>query len=173
MKRTLALIVGALVLPTSMTYAQVVARLEERVLPASEERVLPASAALLAVRTAFVDALNSRDAARLGALYAPDAVVVLSDGRVLRGAGDIAAHFERTSSSGSAGTLILTPARFDPSGEIRTETGTTVETSRNDGARSTTVTGAYVVVYSRQPDGDWRIAMELRTTGRQTALVDW
>lgn len=165
MKRTLALIVGALVLPTSLTYAQVVARLEERVRPASAE--------LLAVRAAFVDALNSRDAARLGALYAPDAIVVLSDGRRLHGAGEIGAHFERTSSSQAAGTLTLTPARFDSSGEVRSETGTTVETSMNDGAPSTVVTGAYVVIYSRQPDGEWRIAMELRTNGRQTALVEW
>jgi uncharacterized protein (TIGR02246 family) len=125
------------------------------------------------VRTAFVDALNSRDAARLGALYTPDAVVVLSDGRVLRGAVDIVAHFERTSSSRAGGTLTLTPARFDPTGDIRSETGTTVETSRNDGVLSAAVTGAYVVVYSRQPAGEWRISMELRTTGRQTALVDW
>ena len=165
MKCTLALIVGVLVLPTSMTYAQVVARLDERVLPASTE--------LLAVRAAFVDALNGRDAARLGALYTTDAVVVLSDGRVLRGASDIAAHFERTSSSRAAATLTLTPARFDASGDIRSETGTTVETSRIDGALATIVTGAYVVIYSRQPEGGWRIAMELRTTGRQTALVDW
>jgi uncharacterized protein (TIGR02246 family) len=135
--------------------------------------VRPASAELLAVRTAFVDALNSRDAARLGSLYAPDAIVALSDGRTLHGAGEIGAHFERTSSSSAAGTLTLTPARFDASGEIRSETGTTMETSPNDGAPSTVVTGAYVVIYSRQPDGQWRIAMELRTTGRQTALVDW
>jgi uncharacterized protein (TIGR02246 family) len=165
MKCTLALIVGALVLPTSMTYAQVVARLDEGVNPISTE--------LVAVRTAFVDALNSRDAGRLGALYAPDAVVVLSDGRVLHGASEISAHFERTSSSRAAGTLTLTPARFDASGEIRSETGTTVETSRNDGVPDTSVTGVYVVIYSRQPDGEWRITMELRTTGRQTALVDW
>ena len=165
MKRILTLIVGALVLPTGTAYAQVVAQLEERVRPASAE--------LLAVRTAFVDALNSRDAVRLGSLYAPDAIVALSDGRTLHGAGEISAHFERTSSSTAAGTLTLTPARFDSSGEIRSETGTTSETSRNDGAPSTVVTGAYVVIYSRQPDGEWRIAMELRTTGRQTSLVDW
>jgi ketosteroid isomerase-like protein len=164
MKRTLALIVGALVFPTSMTYAQVVAQLEERVHPASAE--------LVAVRAAFVDALNSRDAARLGSLYAPDAIVALSDGRTLHGAGEIGAHFERTSASRAAGTLTLTPTYFDSYGEIRSETGTTVETW-NDGARSTVVTGAYVSIYSRQPDGEWRIAMELRTTGRQTALVDW
>jgi uncharacterized protein (TIGR02246 family) len=165
MKRTLALLVGALVLPTNATYAQVVARLEERVRPASLE--------LNAVRAAFVDALNNRDAIRLGALYAPDAIVVLSDGRMLHGAGEIGAHFERTSSSRAAGTLTLTPARFDSSGEVRSETGTTVETSPNDSAGPTVVTGAYVVIYSRQADGEWRIAMELRTNGRQTALLDW
>jgi uncharacterized protein (TIGR02246 family) len=165
MKRTLALIVGALLLPASVSYAQVVARLEERVRPASAE--------LSAVRAAFVEAFNSRDASRLGAFYAPDAIVVLSDGRMLHGAGEIGAHFERTSSSRAAGTLTLTPSRFDSSGEIRSETGTTVETPPNDGPRTPVVTGAYVVIYSRQPDGEWRIAMELRTTGRQTALVDW
>ncbi len=165
MKRTLALLVGALVLPTSLTYAQVVARLEERVRPASVE--------LNAVRTAFVDALNNRDATRLAALYAPDAIVVLSDGRMLHGTGEIGAHFERTSASRAGGTLTLTPARFDSSGEVRSETGTTVETSRTDSAGSTAVTGAYVVIYSRQVDGEWRIAMELRTNGRQTPLIDW
>ena len=164
MKRTLALIIGALVLP-SVTDAQVVARLEERVGLASAE--------LLAVRAKFVDALNSGDAARLGSLYAPDAIVALSDGRTLRGAGEIGAHFQHTSSSRATGTLTLTPTRWDSNGEIRSETGTTVETSRDDGTRSTVVTGAYVTIYSRQPDGQWRIAMELRTTGRRAALVDW
>ncbi len=48
-----------------------------------------------------------------------------------------------------------------------------METSRIDGGLATIVTGAYVVIYSRQAEGGWRIAMELRTTGRQTALVDW
>jgi uncharacterized protein (TIGR02246 family) len=144
--------------------AQVVARLDDRVRPASAE--------LAAVRTAFVDALNSRDAVRLVALYAPDAVVVLSDGRVLHGAGEIRPHFERTATSEAAGTLTLTPARFDVAGDIRSETGSSVET-RTDGAGSSIVNGAYVVIYSRQPDGTWRIAMELRTTGHQKALVDW
>jgi len=165
MIRTLALIVGALVLTTSTSDAQVVARLEERVRPASGE--------LVAVRAAFVEALNNRDAIRLAALYAPDAIVVLSDGRMLHGTGDISAHFERTSSSRAPGTLTLTPGRFDSSGDVRSETGTTVETSPADSAGSTAVTGAYVVIYSRQSDGEWRIAMELRTNGRQTALVDW
>ena len=165
MKRTLALLVGALVLPAGTTYAQVVARLEERVRPASVE--------LNAVRAAFVDALNDRDAVRLAALYTRDALVVLSDGRMLHGAHEIGAHFERASASSAAGTLTLTPARFDTSGEVRSETGTTVETSRTDSAGSTAVTGAYVVIYSRQADGEWRIAMELRTNGRETALIDW
>ena len=162
MTRTLALIAGALVLSTTTAHAQLVARVEERVRPASTE--------LAAMRAAFVDALNTRDAVKLAALYTPDAVVVLSDGRVLHGAGEIGAHFDRTSSSSAAGTLTLTPGRFDESGEIRSETGSTVET-RNDG--SAVVNGAYVAIYSRQPDGRWRIAMELRTTGRQTALVEW
>jgi uncharacterized protein (TIGR02246 family) len=165
MKRTLALLVGVLVLPTNTASAQVVARLEERVRPASVE--------LNAVRAAFVEALNDRDAVRLAALYAPDAIVVLSDGRTLHGAGEIGAHFERASASRAGGTLTLTPARFDSSGEVRSETGTTVETSRADSAGGTAVTGAYVVIYSRQADGEWRIAMEVRTNGRQTALVDW
>jgi uncharacterized protein (TIGR02246 family) len=164
MTRTLALIAGALVLSTTTAHAQVVARIEGSARPAAAE--------LAAVRAAFVDALNSRDAARLGALYAADAVVVLSDGRVLHGAADIGAHFTRTSSSVAAGTLTLTPAQFDVSGDIRSETGSTVET-RTGAAGPAVVNGAYVVIYSRQPDGTWRIAMELRTTGRQTALVEW
>jgi ketosteroid isomerase-like protein len=165
MKRTLALIVGALVLPATVSYAQIVARVDEGIRPASTE--------LVAVRAAFIDALNSRDAARLGSLYAPDAIVVLSDGRILHGAREIGAHFERTSSSPAVGTLTLTPGRFDSTGDIRSETGTTMETSRHEGAPSSAASGAYVVIYSRQPGGEWRITMELRTTGRQAGLVGW
>jgi uncharacterized protein (TIGR02246 family) len=159
----ITLVVAALVLSCSVANAQVVARLDNSGTPGSVE--------LLAVRSAFIDALNSRDAARVGSLYAADAIMLLGDGRMLRGTDEIRAHFEEASASGAdEGTLTLTPARFDSSGEVRSETGTSVETSV---AGAGAVTGAYVVVYTRQGDGHWRIAMDLRTNGRQPPLVRW
>jgi ketosteroid isomerase-like protein len=86
---------------------------------------------------------------------------------------EIRAHFEQTSSSSAdEGTLTLTPAHFDSAGEVRSETGTSVETSVAR-ASARAVTGAYVVVYTRQGDGQWRIAIDLRTNGRQPPLVRW
>jgi ketosteroid isomerase-like protein len=71
-----------------------------------------------------------------------------------------------------AATITLVPHRFAHAENMGSETGTFVET-RSRAGRSEIVEGLYVAVYSRGPDGRWRIAMEVRTTGSRAPLAVW
>jgi uncharacterized protein (TIGR02246 family) len=129
-----------------------------------------AESAIAGVRRDYVTAFNARDA-RAEAFYATDAVAALSSGSIVNGAPALAQHV-RTALDGEpqAVTITLTPRRFVIDGDTGSETGTFVETD-NVAARS--VEGVYVTIYSRGADGQWRIAMEVRTTGSRPPLAAW
>jgi uncharacterized protein (TIGR02246 family) len=127
---------------------------------------------LAAVRAEFVAAANARDAGRLTALYAPDALVSLPDGMSLTGS-EIGQHFRETfASPAPAATVTLTPHRFEMRGDVGAESGTFVETAAS-GEGGAIATGAYVTIYSRGADGRWRISIDVRTTGAHPPAVAW
>jgi uncharacterized protein (TIGR02246 family) len=122
------------------------------------------------VRAEYVAAANARDAARLTALYAPDALISLPDGMSLTGAAEIGQHFkEAFTSPARDATVTLTPHRFEMRGDVGAESGTFVEA----GTSGAIATGAYVTIYTRVADGRWRIAIDVRTTGAQPPAVAW
>jgi uncharacterized protein (TIGR02246 family) len=126
--------------------------------------------AIADVRRNYVTAINARDA-KAEAFYAPDAVAALSSGSIVNGAPALAQRV-RTALDGEAQgvTIMLMPRRFVIDGATGSETGTFVET---DSIQSRTVEGVYVTIYSRGADGQWRIAMEVRTTGSRPPLAVW
>lgn len=127
---------------------------------------------LAAVRADYVEAANARDAARLTALYAPDALVSLPDGMSLTGSGEISSHFKAAFASPARdATVTLTPHRFEMRGDVGAESGTFVESA--SGASGAIATGAYVTIYTRGADGRWRIAIDVRTTGAHPPAVAW
>ena len=124
------------------------------------------------VRRAYVTAINARDA-RADAFYAPDAVAALSSGSIVNGAPALAERLRTALDADQHGVMItLTPRRFVIDGATGSETGTFVETI-SDTSQSRTVEGVYVTIYSRAADGQWRIAMEVRTTGSKPPLAIW
>lgn len=125
------------------------------------------------IRAEYVDAANARDAARLAALYAPDALVSLPDGMSLTGSAEIVRHFkEAFAPPARAATVTLTPHRFEMKGDVGAESGTFVEAAAS-GDGGAIATGAYVTIYTRGVDGRWRIAIDVRTTGTHPPAVPW
>jgi ketosteroid isomerase-like protein len=128
--------------------------------------------AIADVRRNYVTAVNARDA-KAEAFYAADAVAALSSGSIVTGAPALAERLRTALDTDQQGVAItLTPQRFVIDGATGSETGTFVETIA-DPVQSRTVEGVYVTIYSRGADGQWRIAMEVRTTGSRTPLAVW
>lgn len=127
---------------------------------------------LAALRDQYAAAVNAADAAALGALYAPDALVVVADGVVLRGASEIGRYFhDAFTRRGDGATVTLQPERFSVERGVASETGAFAESRAGEAVP--TATGVYVTIYTRNDAGEWRIAMEVRTRGRDKQLVRW
>lgn len=127
---------------------------------------------LAAVRSEYASALNAGDASRLGALYSADAMAVPADGIVLRGRDEINRYFSETCEARPVGTSVtLTPQQFSTGDRLASETGLFSEMSEGD--PSSVATGVYVTIYERGANGEWRIALEIRTRGRDKQIVRW
>jgi len=128
---------------------------------------------IAAVRRDYITAINARDQ-RADAFYAPDAMAALTSGSIVSGAPEVAGHLRTAleQEATSAVTITLTPTRFVIDGGTGSEVGTFTET-RTEPAGTHTVEGVYVTIYSRGGDGQWRIAMEVRTTGSRAPLAVW
>jgi len=132
--------------------------------------VVHAHPEIAALRGEYAAAVNADDARRAAGLYTPDALAMMCDGTLVRGAPAVAERI--TARAEGHATVTLSPRRFSASALVASETGTFVETlTGTDGPAS--VEGVYVTIYARQPGGDWRIALEVRTTGHAPALAVW
>jgi uncharacterized protein (TIGR02246 family) len=134
--------------------------------------VAPGEGELAAVRHEYAVSASAGDARRLTTLYADDAIAVPKEGVLLRGAAEIQRYFqEALAASPQGATVTLTPKDFSAVGGVASETGTFAESRAVDGAPI--ATGVYVTIYTRGADGVWRIALEVRTTGRDKQAVPW
>jgi uncharacterized protein (TIGR02246 family) len=126
-----------------------------------------------ALRDRYAAAVNAADPAALGQLYTPDSLVVVADGVVLRGAAEIARYYQDAFAARPEGAAVtLRPERFSVENGVASETGTFSETG-GAGDTAAPATGVYVTIYTQTPSGEWRIAMEVRTRGRDKQLVRW
>jgi ketosteroid isomerase-like protein len=123
-----------------------------------------------ALRGEYAAAVNAGDMGRAAGLYTADALAVMCDGSLVRGASAITGRLaDRTDAHAS---VTLMPRRFSVADTLASETGTFTETITGaDGP--TSVEGVYVTVYSRRPGQAWRISLEVRTTGHVPALTVW
>ena len=127
---------------------------------------------LAVLRDQYVAAVNAADAPALAALFAPDALVVVADGIVLRGGAEVGRYFHEAFATGNQGARVtLRPERFSVDSGMASETGEFSESRDIESAPA--VTGVYVTIYTRDASGAWRIAMEVRTRGRDKQLVRW
>lgn len=156
------LVVVATALLPAQAAAQGSVRLASRV-------AAPDAREIADVRAAYIAAVNDHDAAGLARLYAPDAIAILADGVLRRGRADVTDYF-RNAVSNDGGDVIVTPSRFVAGSNVASETGSFVEVAGSGERRAT---GAYVTIYTRGADGRWRIAMDVRTHGRDPMIVRW
>jgi uncharacterized protein (TIGR02246 family) len=132
------------------------------------------SSEIARIRHDYLDAANGRDAQRMSMLYAEDAVFVPTDGVLLRGRTEIASYFEKTlARSGTAPAVTITRSKTDMQDDVGSEAGSFEETDTTGAGALTRVTGLYVVVYTRGSDGQWRVAIEVRSHGNQEPLLHW
>jgi ketosteroid isomerase-like protein len=125
---------------------------------------------IAALRGQYVEAVNAGDVSRASSLYTTDALTMLCDGTMVRGASVVGSRI--TERAPGHVTVTLKPRRFSHSGAVASETGTFTETLATP-AGTTAVEGVYVTIYSRMRSGEWRIALEVRTTGHAPALTVW
>jgi uncharacterized protein (TIGR02246 family) len=151
----------------STAYAQVVTRMGS-----ATEHASPSGIAL--VRDAYTAAVNAGDGQAVAALYTEDAVLMPSDGVALRGRAEIAEYFSRTFDlRDTTHAVTIECVKAESEDRFASETGRFEETQTTAAGTVTRVPGVYVIVYSREADGTWRVAMEVRTRGGRDALVDW
>lgn len=161
----LAALAGALTYPSLAAAQQPTFRVDSNAVEAADSE-------LAALRLEYAAAANAGDANRLSRLYASDAIAVWTDGVLLRGAAEIQRYStEALSSVPTGASVTLTPKRFETKGRMASETGTFSEMQSPDGQPG--ATGVYVAIYTRGADGAWRIAMEVRSRGRDKQVVRW
>ena len=97
----------------------------------------------------FISAFNSGNADALSSFYADDAVLLLPNAPVARGAAGVRQAF--MSMSGARPTLDFAPDRINVCGDMATEVGHyTMSADR----------GNYVAVWRRQSDGTWKMTAD-------------
>jgi uncharacterized protein (TIGR02246 family) len=118
--------------------------------------------ALNKLRDDFIAAFNAGDSAKIGELYAEDAVAMPGDGSpTLKGR---AAIVERNKALFDQATakITITPSRNVVSGDLGYDEGTyTMEmTPKAKGSKAVREEGRYVVVLQRRPEG-WKVIEDI------------
>jgi uncharacterized protein (TIGR02246 family) len=126
------------------------------------------------LRDQYVAAMNGGDPIRVAELFTDDAVLVPRDGVFLKGRDEILRYFAsafrqagdrrrhvtiRTFKTELGDTLASESGRFD---ETEVSAGTAIRGG-----------GVYVIIYSRDPRGQWRVAAEVRSHGNADPVVEW
>jgi len=102
-------------------------------------------------------AMKAGEAGPIAAPYLDDAVFVGPDGSCTRGKAAIEAMYrERFAARGKALSTRIEPRRVSVDGALACEWGYGEVTSLMDG-KPAKRGGAYLTVWARQPDGDWKI----------------
>jgi uncharacterized protein (TIGR02246 family) len=116
-----------------------------------------AQAELAEVRNAWARAAEAGDADAVAALYAQDASFVAPTGEVAEGRQAIreALVVEGTTS------MEITSTDVEVGAELIADMGSYRQTIRTPDGEEQTLTGTYLAVLRRQPDGRWRIAQHL------------
>lgn len=134
----------------------------------------PITGEIVEARDQYVAAINTGDVDKIAPLYTEDALVIPSEGVVLRGKAEVAQYFvDGLHQSNAGGSVIITPFAVTTAGNLGSETGSFQETRPMPTGEPVQVNGVYVTIYSRDAQGRWRIAMEVRTCGGSHRLMHW
>jgi uncharacterized protein (TIGR02246 family) len=128
--------------------------------PAKPAAAGSADAAIRDLTKTFVAGANAKDGARIGALYAEDAVLMPPNQEMVRGRAAIQAYWQGLLDAG-AKDVSLTTTHVASSGNVAYEAGTYQFTMAAPGAQPVTDRGKYLVGFRREADGKWRMAYDV------------
>jgi uncharacterized protein (TIGR02246 family) len=111
-----------------------------------------------ALSAAFAAAMHAGDLDAAVALWHPDAAIIQADGQLLAGRDAVAAALQALIDNGISLTIDLA-AVYD-AGETALGTGTLTLKGRNGGNEDFEHSSDSLVIYRRDEDGGWRIALD-------------
>lgn len=114
-----------------------------------------------ALNAQFGQAVEKGDAAGIAALYAPDARVMPPGSPVVTGSDGIRQFWQGMLDMGVTGGALKT-VTFEEHGDVAIESGEYEMLVGNTVADN----GKYVVVHRRQPDGSWKLGIDIFNTDR-------
>ena len=111
----------------------------------------------------FVEAYNRGDVASVAALYTDDAVLLPPNSETLRGRQAIQEFWNGAWQMGVREVMLQTVSVED-SGHLAYEIGAYTLKIQPEGGEATTDKGKYVVIWKRQADGSWKLAVDIWNT---------
>ncbi|MFQ5946580.1 MAG: YybH family protein [Anaerolineae bacterium] len=116
--------------------------------------------AIEAASTEFAEAFNRGDAAAVAALYTEDAKVLPPNSEMVDGKQAIQEFWSGAMEMGIRDFALKTvDVGFND--DLAYEMGTYTLNIQPEGGQATTDTGKYVVVWTRQGDGSWKLAVDI------------
>ncbi|HET8734487.1 MAG TPA: SgcJ/EcaC family oxidoreductase [Anaeromyxobacteraceae bacterium] len=124
-----------------------------------------ARAAIAAANAEYGRALVAGDARAAAAVYAPDGVVIPTAQRgFITGRAEIEAYNASRLEARRYVDVVITTVQLEVSGDLAWESGTSSVTVQQGEKATATLTGRYLAVWRREPDGRWRIRADLPIT---------
>jgi uncharacterized protein (TIGR02246 family) len=119
-------------------------------------------AAIAAVNAEFARALVAGDARAMAAVFTEDGEVIPTMQRgFVSGRTEIEAYNARRLTTSRYLDVVMTTLHLEVSGDLAWETGTSRVTMLHGKSAPVTVSGRYLAVWKRDPDGRWRIRADL------------
>ncbi len=111
----------------------------------------------------FMEAVKRKDPASVAALYTEDATLLPPNSEAIRGRQGIEAFFKTGMQMGiSEATLETVDVEY--LGDVAYEVGAYTMKIEPEGGQATVDKGKYVVVWKREGDGPWKLAIDMWNT---------
>jgi uncharacterized protein (TIGR02246 family) len=112
----------------------------------------------------FMAALNKGDTAKVAELYTVDAIVLPPNAETVRGREAAKQLFDGMVQQMGIPTLTLTTVEVTELGDTAHEVGTYTMRLQPAGGDAVNDSGKYVVIWKRQGDGAWKLAVDIWNT---------
>ncbi len=116
----------------------------------------------------LVEAYNRHDAAAVAALYTDDAKVLPPNNRMVSGKAAIQAFWKGAMEMGVR-SVALKAVEVRSDGDLAYEVGSVTLNIKPPGGEARTQTDKYVIVWKRQADGSWKLAVDIWNSNPSTS----